>query len=70
MTPAGEIARLRALLDEERGEHGALRDAVRVICEDFGVAPEEGSSSPPARVLEVRHRCREIAVDALRLGVR
>nr|TKW21761.1 hypothetical protein SEVIR_4G142500v2 [Setaria viridis] len=65
-----DLARLRVLLDEEHGEHSALRDAVRVICEDFGVAPEEGSSSLPARVLEVRRRRREIAVDALHLGVR
>lgn len=70
MAPAGDLARLRTLLDEERGEHGTLRDAVRVICEDFGVAPEEGSSSLPAHVLEVRRRRREITVDALRLGVR
>ena len=61
---------MQGLLDEERGEHSALRDTVRVVCEDFGDAPEEGSSSLPARVLEVRRRRREIAVDALHLGVR
>ena len=70
MAPAGEIAKLRALLDEERGEHSALRDAARIVCDDFGVAPEEGSSSLPARVLGVRRRRHEIAVDALHLGVR
>nr|XP_034604631.1 uncharacterized protein LOC117864613 [Setaria viridis] len=47
-----DLAKLQASLVEERGEHGALRDAVRVVCEDFGVAPEEGSSSLPTRVLE------------------
>nr|TKW07288.1 hypothetical protein SEVIR_7G301209v2 [Setaria viridis] len=66
----GELAKLRELLDAERGEHGALREAVRVVCDGFGVVPEEGSSSLPARVLEVRRRSREIAVDALHIGVR
>ena len=70
MVSAGEIAKLQGLLDAERGEHGALRDAVRVICDDFGIAPEEGSSSLPARVLGVRRRRSEIAVDALHVGVR
>nr|TKV94324.1 hypothetical protein SEVIR_9G286600v2 [Setaria viridis] len=32
-----EIAKLRDLLDTERGEHGALRDAVRVVCDGLSV---------------------------------
>nr|TKV99716.1 hypothetical protein SEVIR_8G061700v2 [Setaria viridis] len=66
----GELAKLKGLLDAERSEHGALRDAVRVICDGFSVVSEEGSSSLPARVLGVRRRSREIAVDALHTGVR
>src|SRR5687768_9309445 len=70
MIPAGGIAKLKGLLDAERGELSALQDAVRVVCDDFGVVPEEGSSSLPACVLEVRRRRREIAMDALHVGVR
>nr|XP_034586574.1 skin secretory protein xP2-like [Setaria viridis] len=33
----GELTRLREALDAERIEHGALRDAVRVVCDDLGV---------------------------------
>nr|TKW18612.1 LOW QUALITY PROTEIN: hypothetical protein SEVIR_5G442600v2 [Setaria viridis] len=65
-----ELAKLKDLLDEERSEPSALRDAVRVVCDGFGVVLKEGSSSLPARVLGVRHRSREIAVDALHTGVR
>ena len=70
MVLADEIARLRELLDVERGEHGTLRDVVRVVCDSLGVVSEEGSSSVPARVLGMRRRSREIAVDALHTGVR
>ncbi|XP_022680989.1 fibrous sheath CABYR-binding protein-like [Setaria italica] len=67
---SGELAKLKSLLDAKRSEHGALRDAVRVVCDGFGVVPEEGSSSLPAHVLGVHRRGSEIAVDALHTGVR
>ena len=70
MVLAGEFAKLRDLLDAERGEHGALRDAVRVISDGLGVVQGEGSSSPTALVLGMYRRTREIAVDALHTGVR
>nr|TKW01138.1 hypothetical protein SEVIR_8G159000v2 [Setaria viridis] len=65
-----EIARLRELLDTERGEHGALRDAVRIVCDGLGVVQGEGSSSLTAHVLGMYHRACKIAVDALHTGVR
>nr|XP_034594674.1 nischarin-like [Setaria viridis] len=37
-----EIVWLRELLDAERGEHGTLRDAVRVVCDGLGVVQGRG----------------------------
>ncbi|XP_072151344.1 uncharacterized protein [Setaria viridis] len=67
---ADELARLREVLDAERTEHGALRDAVRVVCDDLSVVQGEGTSSLATRVLGTYRRAREIALEALHTGVR
>nr|XP_034569821.1 male-specific lethal 1 homolog [Setaria viridis] len=66
----GELARLRELLDAERGEHGDLRDAVRIVCDGLGVVQGEGTSSLATRVVGMYRRAHNIAVEALHTGVR
>ncbi|XP_004980914.1 uncharacterized protein LOC101755655 [Setaria italica] len=65
-----ELARLREILDVERAKHDNLRDAVRVVCDGLGVVEGEGTSSLAARVLGAYRRAREIAQEALHVGVR
>nr|TKW14428.1 hypothetical protein SEVIR_5G167500v2 [Setaria viridis] len=63
-------AKLRDPANAERVEHANLRDAVRIVCEDLSVVQEEGTSTLAARFLRTYRRAREIAREALHVGVR
>ncbi|XP_072151237.1 uncharacterized protein [Setaria viridis] len=66
----GDLARLKDAIDAERAEHANLRDTVCIVCEDLSVVQEEGTSTLVARVLGTYQRAREIAQEALHVGVR
>ena len=70
MILAGELTRLREALDAERTEHSALRDVVRVVCDDLGVVQGEGTSSLATPVLGTYRRACKIALEALHTSVR
>ena len=66
----GELARLRAAAEEEHTELDNLRTAVGLVCEDLGVVQEQGTSSLATRVLGTYPRARELAREALHVGVK
>jgi hypothetical protein len=53
-----ELAKTKKNLQIENDEHGMLRAAIRVICNDLKVAQVEGTSSLAARIIEIMAQAR------------
>ena len=56
-------------LEEESGEHDSLRTTVGLVMDDLRMTSPQGTSSLVVCALSITDRARELARDALQLGV-
>jgi hypothetical protein len=53
LTLGKELAEVKENLEAKTSEHGMLRTAIEVVCDDLGVAQAEGTSSLVAHVVDI-----------------
>jgi hypothetical protein len=69
LTVDKELDEARKSLKAEVSEHGTLRAAIGVVCDDLEVAQTKGTSSLAARVIKITARACVLERDAFHAGI-